>query len=97
MVNLMAKTTKIDKQGRILIPKDYREKLGLGEETPVSIHLVDRRIVIEFNDPNLAQAVQKWKEKLLNRKIQAFTIPETAISSDPKWFSEDYARQKLGL
>ncbi len=97
MVMLMAKTTKIDRLGRVLIPKDYREKLGLGNETPVNIHLVDRRIVIEVYDPNLHLAVEKWKENLVSKKIQAFTIPETVLDNDPKWFSEEYAWQKLGL
>ncbi|MHA2369441.1 MAG: hypothetical protein ACXADX_11535 [Candidatus Hodarchaeales archaeon] len=93
----MAKTTNIDKQGRILIPKDYREKLGLGDETPVRIHLVDRRIILEVYDSHLHLAVEKWKEKLIRKKIQAFTMPEPPMSSDPKWFSEEFARQKLGL
>ncbi len=97
MVYILAKTTKIDKQGRILIPKNYREKLGLSEETSVNIHLVDRRLIIEVFNPNLHEAVNQWKENLVKRNIKAFTIPKSAVSSDPKWFSEEYARQKLGL
>ncbi|MHA2244279.1 MAG: MraZ C-terminal domain-containing protein [Candidatus Hodarchaeales archaeon] len=93
----MAKTTKMDKQGRVLIPKNYREKLGLGEESSVSIHLVDRRLIIEVFNPNLHKAVKQWKKNLLKRNTKGFTIPKNAVSSDPKWFSEEYARQKLGF
>jgi AbrB family looped-hinge helix DNA binding protein len=97
LVKKMAKTTKVDKQGRILIPKNYREKMGIDEKTSVSIHIMNKRLIIEVFNPNLHKAVEKWKKGLINQKIKAFTVPKEAVSKDPKWFSEEYARKKLGL
>jgi AbrB family looped-hinge helix DNA binding protein len=44
MVMAMAEKTKIDKQGRVLIPKELREKIGLTGE--VEILEVDRGIFL---------------------------------------------------
>ncbi len=93
----MAHATKIDKQGRIVIPKEYREKLGLEKEMPVKIQLMGRRLIIEVFDPDLESDVKNWEQKIKNMKIEPFTIDQSEETSDAKWFSEQYARQKLGL
>ncbi len=93
----MAHATKIDKQGRIVIPKEYREKLGLEKEMPVKIQLMGRRLIIEVFDPDLESDVKNWEQKIKNMKIEPFTIDQSEEKSEAKWFSEQYARQKLGL
>lgn len=38
---------KIDELGRVVIPRDYREKLSLSAQTPLSMELVGDRIIIK--------------------------------------------------
>ena len=40
-------TRKIDKLGRVSIPKSYREELGIKEEGEVRIVMVDNQVIIE--------------------------------------------------
>ncbi len=97
MVRFVEITTKIDKQGRILIPIEFRKKLGLEDETIVNVHLIDKRIFIEVINPELEQAVKKWRKNLSNKKIQPFVLSKEDLEPQTKWFSEEYVRQKLGL
>ncbi|MFQ5821969.1 MAG: AbrB/MazE/SpoVT family DNA-binding domain-containing protein [Candidatus Heimdallarchaeota archaeon] len=93
----MAHATKIDKQGRIIIPKELREKLRLRPETSLKIHIMGRKLVIEAYDPDLESNVKNWEQKLKNMIIEPFKIDQPDETSEAKWFSEQYARQKLGL
>ena len=47
MVNTMEILSRLDKKGRIEIPKEIRDKLGLDETKPVKIYLEGTKIVIE--------------------------------------------------
>ena len=93
----MIYASKIDKQGRIVIPKELREKLGMEPETSLKIHLMGRQLVIEVYNPNLHKNVKKWEQKLKNMIIEPFKIDQSNETSEAKWFSKQYARQKLGL
>lgn len=60
---------KIDKKGRLLIPKDIREKAGIKVESLVMIKVREKSIVIEPVEPVAdkyfgAFRVAKWPEDL---------------------------------
>ncbi len=93
----MIYASKIDKQGRIVIPKELREKLRLRPETSLKIHLMGRKLVIEAYDPDLESNDKKWGQKLKNMIIEPFKIDQSNETSEAKWFSKQYACQKLGL
>jgi AbrB family looped-hinge helix DNA binding protein len=40
----MKKKTRIDRAGRVVIPKAIREASGLGEDTPLEVRLVGREV-----------------------------------------------------
>ena len=40
-------TRKVDKLGRVSIPKSYREELGIKEEGEVRIIMINKQVIIE--------------------------------------------------
>ena len=49
---------KFDKLGRIVIPKEMRDKLELGEGAEAKIELVDNEIII--TNPNKDDSFEGW-------------------------------------
>lgn len=93
MVKKMVKAIKIDRQGRILIPKEIRKILEL-DNTDLKINIVGKQLIITPFRSNIKQEVDKWEEQMKKMNIEAFKVPEEKKS---KWFSEEYAKQKIGL
>ncbi|MEM0365262.1 MAG: AbrB/MazE/SpoVT family DNA-binding domain-containing protein [Candidatus Nitrosocaldus sp.] len=60
---------KVDKKGRILIPKDIREKIGVKEEGYVKVRVDEKGITIEPIEPIAdkyfgAFKITKWPDDL---------------------------------
>jgi AbrB family looped-hinge helix DNA binding protein len=88
----------VDEQGRMVLPSNLREKLGLKRGGKVSIRSEDsNRIVIERrNDDNGVEArVRNWAEVALNDAPTIERARKKPISK--KWMSSEYSRRKLGL
>ena len=65
----MSVVVKVDEKGRILIPKDIRESVGVREKGYVRVRVEGRRIVIEplesvANKYYGAFKIDKWPEDL---------------------------------
>ena len=50
---------KIGERGQVTIPKDLRERFGLGPETEVEFLVVDQRIVLRKKP--VKTTLRKWK------------------------------------
>ena len=96
MVNQMTDTIKLDKQGRIIIPIEIREKLNL-HEAELKINVIGKKIIIEPFNADLEQEVSDWESYLKSNEIKPFKIELSDEENESKWFSEGYAKQKLGL
>ncbi len=92
----MASTTKIDSQGRIVIPAEIRRQMKLEPETEVEMNLVGNDLIIKKVNSSLQSDVQRWKYDLTRTKIPAGVTTEVEDKSD-KWMDEDYVEKKLGL
>ena len=72
---VMARTGKItkrphlDKQGRLLIPADIREKLGLEQDTELSMWIEDRQLVVMSLDEALRRVRGILRKKAGNRSL----------------------------
>jgi len=69
MVGFMSVVVKVDEKGRILIPKDIRESVGVKEKSYVKVRVEGRRIVIEPLESVAdryygAFKIDKWPEDL---------------------------------
>lgn len=65
----MSVVVKVDEKGRILIPKDIRESVGVKEKSYVKVRVEGRRIVIEPLESVAdryygAFKIDKWPEDL---------------------------------
>ena len=57
-------TRKVDKLGRVSIPKSYREELGIKEEGEVRIVMVDNQVIIEKKQGVAKMRVVGWILKI---------------------------------
>ena len=97
MAEIMAHTTKMDKQGRLIIPANIRKKLSLNENSVLEIEILGNQLVIKKKLVVSKEKLNSWKKKLINMKITAFTEEKSDYSDSMKWMSAEYVRNKLGL
>ncbi len=89
----MAKV-KIDKFGRILIPKEIRSSLGIKENTELEIEVKDEKILINLQNSSLERRVEEAISYLKNNAPKPFVSFEEV---EEKWYSAEYSLKKIGL
>ena len=85
---------KIDKFGRILIPKEIRNSLGIKEGTELEIEVKDEKILIRLGDHDFEERVEGLINYLRNSAPKPFVSDEGA---GEKWYSPEFSLRKLGL
>ncbi|WXG42382.1 MAG: AbrB/MazE/SpoVT family DNA-binding domain-containing protein [Candidatus Freyarchaeum deiterrae] len=83
----------LDKSGRVLLPKEIRDKLGLSEGTPLEVTVRGSEIVIRPYDKGLEERVEEAVKFLSENAPRAFVTQEEG----DKWFSREYCLRKIGL
>ena len=94
MVEHVEENVGVDKQGRLVLPANLRETLGIKDGGQISIRLDGARLVLEPIPEDLEEAVREWAQQVRGRAGEA--LAEEAPESW-KWMSREYARKKLGL
>lgn len=81
----------VDSQGRLVIPADIRERMGIGEEdlTLIASHgeMILRKEGVDSDE------IEEWRKEMDEHAPKVGKVEE----KDSKWFSEDYGKRKLGL
>ena len=95
VVNIMGIPVKMDKQGRIIVPANVRNRLGITEKTDLEVTFGKNQITIRRKSGIDLEELKKWKNVIKNLDVQAFV--DTNSSKESKWYSDDYVRSKLGL
>ncbi|WP_203218962.1 AbrB/MazE/SpoVT family DNA-binding domain-containing protein [Geoglobus acetivorans] len=85
---------KIDKFGRILIPKEIRRSLGIKEETELEIEVKDEKILITLRNHGLEKKVEELMSFLRSSAPKPFVGDEEA---GEKWYSAEFSMRKIGL
>lgn len=88
-------TLKVDRFGRVVIPEEIKDKLGLKEGSPLRISTRDSEIVLAVEDPNLDKRVDALTEYLKRETPKPFIRKPS--KEDSKWLSRRYCLRKLGL
>jgi len=86
--------TRIDKQGRLVIPASVRKALGISGESEVLVRVDNGRIIIEPISRDIEASVNRWIE--LAMRVNPKPFMEEAEGSW-KWVSYEYAKRKLGI
>ncbi|MBS7623266.1 AbrB/MazE/SpoVT family DNA-binding domain-containing protein [Candidatus Bathyarchaeota archaeon] len=91
----MEEKLKVDRQGRLILPSNLRERLGLRKDGgKVSARLDGSRIILEPVSEDVEGAVEEWRNTVTTLHAEPFT---EAAEQSWKWMSLEYARRKLGL
>ena len=84
----------MDKFGRILIPKEIRNSLGIGENTELEIEVKDEKILIKPVDYSLEKKVDEVINYLKTSAPKPFV---SDVEVEEKWYSAEYSLKKIGL
>lgn len=95
MGKFMTVKSKLDKQGRLVIPAEYRKILSISEETELEISLVANQIIIRRKLSIEPKKIIEWEEKIKSLNLKSKRVDNKEFSE--KWMSEEYVRNKLGL
>ncbi|WP_456329962.1 AbrB/MazE/SpoVT family DNA-binding domain-containing protein [Archaeoglobus sp.] len=85
---------KVDKYGRILLPKDIRDELGLRENDELTIEVREDEIVIRVLRDNLEKRVDELVEYLRSHSPKPFVAE---VEEGEKWVTRKHALEKIGL
>lgn len=85
---------KMDKFGRVLIPKKIREKAGLGEGEDVEILRKGSKVIIRPKNEEVEKKVDDLADYLDRNLPEPFSTepPE----GESKWMSKKHGMKKLG-
>jgi len=85
---------RVDKYGRIVLPKEIREMLGIHENSELMLNVREDEIVIRVQRGNLEKKVDDLIEFLKNNAPKAFV---SEVEEDEKWLTRKYSLEKIGV
>jgi len=85
---------RVDRYGRIVLPKEIREMLGIHENSELTLSVRDDEIVIRVRREDLEKKVDDLIEFLKNNAPKAFV---SEVEEDEKWLTRKYSLEKIGL
>ncbi|GBE55093.1 spoVT / AbrB like domain protein [archaeon BMS3Bbin15] len=92
MVIKMEYVLKVDRQGRVVLPVEFRRELGIKNGGSIVLKKKNSRIYVEVGG-DLEGKVEQWKEKLKGMEVKA----QQFKPGESKWVSENWVRKKLGI
>jgi len=85
---------KVDKQGRLVLPKEVREKAGIKEDSQLICIVIGERIILEhFLIEKIQEAFRRLEEVAPSLDLDAV---EEVIGED-KYVDREYALRKIGV
>ncbi|MHA1734016.1 MAG: AbrB/MazE/SpoVT family DNA-binding domain-containing protein [Promethearchaeota archaeon] len=91
----MVTNSRVDSQGRLLIPVEIRRKVGIQPDSEVKMTLVGNQLVISPVNHDLQEQVERWKKDLLEMHPPVGSV--TPHDEGARWMDEEYVRRKMGL
>jgi len=85
---------KVDKQGRLVLPKEVREKAGIKENSQLICTVIGERIILEhFLAEKIQEAFRRLEEIAPSLDLD---VVEEVIGED-KYVDREYALRKIGF
>lgn len=85
---------RVDRYGRIVLPKEIREMLGIHENSELTLSVREDEIVIRVEREDLEKKVDDLIEFLKNNAPKAFV---SEVEEENKWLTRKYSLEKIGL
>ncbi len=86
---------EIDRYGRVLIPREVREMLGLKPKTPLEVIVKGTEVVLRVKNTDLDGEIRELAAFLEREAPEPFV--NAPSRGDSKWLSKRYCLRKLGL
>ncbi len=94
VVKNMPYIIKVDKQGRLVLPKEVREKAGIKENSQLICTVIGERIILEhFLAEKIQEAFRRLEEIAPSLDLD---VVEEVIGED-KYVDREYALRKIGF
>ena len=89
----MERIVKVDKQGRMILPKDIRRPLGIEGETEMVCRVVGNKIILEKFS---VEAVHKAFAEL-EEIAPSLELDTVKVEGEDKYVDREYALRKIGI
>jgi len=84
---------KIDKQGRIVLPKDIRKALGIEGEAVMVCRVVGNKVILErFSIESIQRAFAE-----LEAVAPSLELDTVKVEGEDKYVDREYALRKIGI
>ena len=84
---------KVDKQGRMVLPKDVREALGIRGEAEVVCRAVGNKVILEkFSIESIEKAFAELEEV-----APSLELDTVKVEGEDKYIDSEYALRKIGV
>ena len=84
---------KVDKQGRMVLPKDVRKALGIEDEAEMVCRVVGNKVILErFSIESIRRAFAELEEI-----IPSLEVDTVEVEGEDKYVDSEYALRKIGL
>ena len=89
----MEAIVKVDKQGRMVLPKDVRKALGIEDEAEVVCRVIGNKVILErFSIESIQKAFADLEE--IAPSLEVDTVE---VEGEDKYVDSEYALRKIGL
>jgi AbrB family looped-hinge helix DNA binding protein len=89
----MEAIVRVDKQGRIVLPKDVRRALGIEGEAEMVCRIVGNRVILErFSVEAVSKAFAELEEI-----APSLEFDTEEVEGEDKYVDREYALRKIGL
>ena len=89
----MEAIVKVDKQGRMVLPKDVRKALGIEDEAEVVCRVIGNKVILErFSIESIQKAFADLEEI-----IPSLEVDTVKVEGEDRYVDREYALRKIGL
>ena len=89
----MEAIVKVDKQGRMVLPKDVRKALGIEDEAEVVCRVIGNKVILErFSIESIQKAFADLEE--IAPSLEVDTVE---VEGEDKYVDSEYAFRKIGI
>jgi len=93
MVIYVEAFVKVDKQGRMVLPKDVRKALGIEDEAEMVCRVVGNKVILErFSIESIRRAFAELEEI-----IPSLEVDTVKVEGEDRYVDREYALRKIGL
>jgi len=89
----MEATIKVDRQGRMVLPRDVRRALGIDGDTEIVCRVVGNKVILErFSIDSIHKAFAELEEM-----APSLELDTVKVEGEDKYVDREYALRKIGI